>query len=187
MNMWNQFLLQRGFRNVIRDGRVAAFQFKMTMPYYRGLWVSAAFRDFAVRVDGVVYPKDKITLKIGGNLIPLTQADEHNEDFWRFGDPATIIIDRPGGLSMGRHKVEVGIRYDRSYASPATPPPGYQFEGAAGFGAVGAFGRTPLQSQGGTGMQPQGGTGTPSFGGMRGDPIFAGFPNACSLDMVLVI
>src|SRR5579871_4938118 len=101
MNMWEHFLLHRGFKNVSKEGRVTGFQFKMTIPYYRGLWVSSAFRDFALRVDGVLYPKEKITLKIEDRLIPLTEADNHYDDFWHYGTPATIIVDRPGGLTVG--------------------------------------------------------------------------------------
>ncbi len=168
--MWQQFLLQQGFRNVIKGGRVTGFQFKMHIPYYRGLWVSAAFRDLAVRVDGVVYPKDKITVKIEDKSIPLVDADKHYEEFWHYGRPATIIVEQAGGLAMGRHKVECGIRYDRSYSSPAEPPEGYKFEGAGGFGSAGGFGRTPARPS-----NPD------------ADPVFGGFPTTCSLGMVLVI
>jgi hypothetical protein len=158
--MWERFLLRQGFRNTVRGGRVTGFQFKITIPYYRGLWVSAAFQDFAVRVDGVVYPKDKIALKIGDRTYRLAEVDQAYDDFWYFRDPATVLIEQPGGLTDGLHKVEVGMVYERSYGTKETPPEGYNFPFSAGFNLPPA---------------PRG-----------PDPVFSGMTK-CALEMVLVV
>jgi len=179
--MWEHFLLKRGFRNVFKGGRNTGFQFKITIPYYRGLWVSAAFQGFAVRVDGIAYPKGKISLKIGDKTFPLTDVDQAYEDFWYFGDPATVIVEKPGGLMPGLHKVECGIGYERSYGTKETPPPGYNFQYAAGF----SMQTTPTASPK-AGTTPAGMTMTGTSPGTGSDPVMAGL-TSCSLDMVLVI
>jgi len=173
--MWEHFLLKRGFRNVVRGGQITGFQFKIVIPYYRGLWVSAAFQGFAVRVDGVVYPKNKISLKIGDRTFPLTEVDQAYDDFWYFHDPATVIVEKPGGLTPGLHKVECGIFYEKSYGTKETPPEGYNFQFSAGF-------FPPSR-----GAAPQGGAPPAGMGASAGkDPVMAGLMT-CSLDMVLVI
>jgi hypothetical protein len=179
--MWEHFLLKQGFRNVLKAGQITGFQFKIRIPYYRGLWVSAAFQRFAVRVDGVVYPNDKISLKIGNKTYPLVEVDQAYEDFWYFGDPATVIVEKQGGLPPGLHKVECGIAYEKSYGTKETPPPGYNFQYAAGFSvqaAPSASAKAGISSAG-TSM-----TGKASGGG--NDQVMAGLMS-CSLDMVLVI
>jgi hypothetical protein len=172
--MWEQFLLKQGFRNVIQGSQVTGFQFKITIPYYRGLWVSASFQGFAVRVDGIVYPKDKISIKIGTKTYRLADVDQAYDDFWYYGDPATIIIEKPGGLADGLHKVEVGIYYEKSYGTKETPPEGYKFQWSGGF----AMATMPGAAQAG---MAGGGEGAPDR-----DNVFAGL-TTCSQDLVLVI
>jgi hypothetical protein len=114
--MWDKFILRQGFRNVTRADRVTGFQFKIHLPYYRGIWVSQCFHDFAVQVDGSAYPLDKISVKIGDRLFPWAQVVDAADVFWHYGTAATIIVEQPGGLESGLHTVKCGIRYDRSYS-----------------------------------------------------------------------
>jgi hypothetical protein len=189
LNMWEQFLLKRGFRNIIKGGQVTGFQFKITIPYYRGLWVSASFQGFAVRVDGIVYPNDKISIKIGDKTYRLADVDQAYDDFWYYGDPATIIVEKPGGLADGLHKVEVGIHYENSYGTKETPPEGYNFLWSGGFGTGRTVTAAPAAVATQTGAAPAtapsgmmgGGEGAPAR-----DPVFVGL-TTCSRDLVLVI
>ena len=113
--MYQQFIRREGFRNISRGSQITGFQFKIHIPYYRGLWVSQAFQDFAVRVDGVSYPLDNVSVKIGDRVLSWAQINGAYDVFWHYGKPATIIVDKPGGLTMGLHKVECDIHYQRSY------------------------------------------------------------------------
>jgi hypothetical protein len=160
--MWEQFLLRRGFKNIVRGSQVTGFQFKINLPYYRGIWVSQCFHGFAVRVDGVLYPLDRISVKIGDRLFPWEQVDNAVDVFWHFGDPATIIVEKPGGLPAGLHEVECGIRYERSYSlRPEDDPEGI----------ITTRGTTMAPEQ------PQGGASRDPMAGLM----------VCSLDMVLVM
>lgn len=163
--MWEQFLLRQGFKNVVQGGRITGFQFKIHLPYYRGIWVSQCFHDFAVRVDGVFYPLDKISVKIGDRTFSWPQVDNAVDVFWHYGAPATIIVEKPGGLEPGLHKVECGIRYERSYSlRPEDDKEGIITERSA-----------LMPPPPGTGVDPK-------------DPMkrTAGEWHLCSLDMVLV-
>ena len=114
--MWFNFIKRYGFRNITQGGQITGFQFKIHLPYYSGLWVSQAFQDLAVRVDGVNYPTDKISVKVGDRVFRWAQIDQAYDVMWYYGEPATIIIDKPGGLTTGLHKVECDIHYMRSYS-----------------------------------------------------------------------
>lgn len=120
--MWEHFILKRGFRNIINGGQVTGFQFKITIPYYRGIWVSC-IQNFAVKVDGILYPLDKVSLKIGNRIYPWNEVEMAGDDFWYFGNPATIIVEKPGGLAMGLHKVECALFYEKSYYLRAEDDP----------------------------------------------------------------
>jgi hypothetical protein len=163
--MWETFVLRQGFKNVARGGRITGFQFKIHLPYYRGIWVAQCFHDFAVRVDGIFYPLDKISVKIEDRIFPWAQVNNAVDVFWHYGAPATIIVDKPGGLETGLHKVECGIHYERSYSlRPEDDKEGIITE------------RSPLMPS------------PPAAGGAPQDPMAR--PGVewhlCSLDMVLV-
>lgn len=113
--MYVDFIKGFGFQNVYKGGQITGFQFKIHLPYYRGLWVSQAFQGFAVTVDGVEYPLDKVSIKIGDRVFPWAQINGAYDVFWYYGEPATILVDKQGGLTAGLHKVTCGIQYARSY------------------------------------------------------------------------
>ena len=115
--MWYNFIKGYGFRNISKGGQISGFQFKIHLPYYRGLWVSQAFQNLAVRVDGVDYPLDKISVKIGDRTWRWAEINGAYDVFWYYAEPATIMVDKPGGLTMGVHKVECDIHYSRSYST----------------------------------------------------------------------
>ncbi|MBP1609228.1 MAG: D-mannonate dehydratase [Acidobacteria bacterium] len=163
--MWDKFILRQGFKNVAQGGRITGFQFKIHIPYYRAIWVSQCFQDFSVRVDGVFYPLDKISLKIEDRIFTWAQVDKAVDVFWHYGAPATIIVEKPGGLETGLHKVECGIHYERSYSLR----PEDDKEGITAGG--GAFATAPAKA-GRDAQNPMARTGIEW--------------HACSLDMVLV-
>lgn len=118
--MWEHFIEWLGFRNVYQGGQITGFQFKIHIPYYRGIWVSMT-DGFAVKVDGEDFPLDKISLKIEERVIPVTQLDKAYDLFWAYGDLATVIVDKPGGLIPGLHTVECGWAVRKSYGALIDP------------------------------------------------------------------
>ena len=118
--MWFNFIKSYGFQNVYKGGQITGFQFKIHLPYYRGLWVSQAFQGFAVTVDEVEYPLDKVSVKVNDRVFRWDQIDGAYDVFWHYGDPATIIVDKPDGLPAGMHKITCGIHFTRSYGTNAS-------------------------------------------------------------------
>jgi hypothetical protein len=163
--MWDKFVLRQGFKNVAQGGRITGFQFKIHLPYYRGIWVAQCFHDFAVRVDGTYYPLDTISVKIEDRIYPWAQVDNATDVFWHYGAPATIIVEKPGGLETGLHKVECGICYERSYSlRPEDDKEGIITARSALTSSPTAAGRDPQDPMARTGIEW----------------------HVCSLDMVLV-
>ncbi|MBN1158782.1 MAG: hypothetical protein JXA61_05330 [Bacteroidales bacterium] len=113
--MYQEFLTSLGFGNIYRGPEAVGFQFKFTIPYYRGVWLSQISGGFMVKVDGVEYPLDKVSIKVQDRVIPWSEVDYSYDLFWPYGSYATVIVEKPGGLTVGLHKVEVGLSIRRSY------------------------------------------------------------------------
>ncbi len=105
--MFDQYMIcEQDFRNVVEDGRITGFQFQARLPYYRGLGVSMV-EDLAVTVDGQRYPRQALQVLLHGNRYTLDEMEHEYEDRWEFGEPASILVQKPGGLSHGLHKIEM--------------------------------------------------------------------------------
>ena len=66
---------QRGFHNVYKDGKAIGFQVRYRSTYYRGVWLSMS-TGFDVTVDGEKFPRDQVTVTVGGKTY--TQEDDEN-------------------------------------------------------------------------------------------------------------
>jgi hypothetical protein len=119
--MWENFIEWLGFNNVYQGGQIAGFQFKIHIPYYRGVFLSVISDGFSVKVDEESFPLDKVSLKIGDRVIPWSQVDASYDVFWVFGELATVIVEKPGGLTPGLHKVECGMCFRKSYGALIDP------------------------------------------------------------------
>jgi hypothetical protein len=126
MTLWEKFILRTGFRNTYRGGQCTGFQFKIIIPYYRGIFISC-LDDFQVKVDGETYSLDKVSLKAGDRIIPWKQVDNAYDVFWYFGDPLTILVNKTGGLATGLHTVECGLSIRKSYVPNVDPEGLYDF------------------------------------------------------------
>jgi hypothetical protein len=124
--MFEDFILTAGFRNLYKLGVITGFQFKIIIPYYRGIWISM-MQDFVVKVDGVTCTSDQLSIKIGDKIIPYTDADKAYDIFWVYGEPATVIVNKPGGLEVGLHTIECGLYVDKSYWPWVDPEGLYSF------------------------------------------------------------
>ena len=126
MTLWQKFILRTGFRNIYRDGQCTGFQFKIIIPYYRGIFVSC-LDDFLVKVDGEAYPLEKVSLKAGERIIPWARVDNAYDVFWYYGEPITVMVDKAGGLATGLHTVECGLSVRKSYVPNVDPEGIYDF------------------------------------------------------------
>ena len=125
------FILTRGFRNVFQAGQITGFQFKIKLPYYRGIFVSC-IDDFVVKVDGQSYSLDNVSLKVGDRIFRWEQVDGAYDVFYKYGDPITVIVDKQGGLAIGPHMVECGLAIRKSYTPRVDPEGLYSFQSLRG-------------------------------------------------------
>ena len=112
----------REFRNVAQNGALTGFQLKVRIPYYRGVFISM-LDDFRITVDKELFPPEKLKFALGGRAYSLSELKGASNVHWDFGQTATLIASKPGGLSMGVHTVEVGILVRTSYELPTELDP----------------------------------------------------------------
>jgi hypothetical protein len=65
---------------------------------------------------------DQITWTIGGRTYTGAQMANEGKVHWPYLEAAILTVSKPGGLSVGRHEVEVGFRWRASYMG--APPDG---------------------------------------------------------------
>ncbi|MCC6263105.1 MAG: hypothetical protein IT169_05970 [Bryobacterales bacterium] len=96
---------QLGFKNTYRDGKAVGFQILHRNGNYRGLYLSQM--SWSVMVDGELFPPEAITLTLKGKTYTLAQAEQTPTVHWGKYDLMQINVAKPGGLSLGVHKVTV--------------------------------------------------------------------------------
>jgi sugar phosphate isomerase/epimerase len=107
----------QGFRNVVEDGRVTGFSFRLRNPNYRG--VPASMLDgIDVVVDGERVPDHVPLWTLQGRTLTLEELRASTDVRWQLDEPATITVPRPGGLTVGVHSLELTIHLRRSYFPP---------------------------------------------------------------------
>lgn len=90
------------------------FAFLGRLPYYRGLGLSMV-EDIQVSADGEAIAREDVRFQVRGKTYTLDQMETVYDDRWNFGEKATIIALKPGGLAPGKHKIEFAVRMRVSY------------------------------------------------------------------------
>ena len=125
--MFEKYLIMtREFRNVSAGGRITGFQVKVRIPYYRGVYLSLV-DTLQLIVDGEEFPPEKITFGLGNRTFTFPEMAKATDVRWSFGEPATLTVDKPGGLKPGAHTVQLGIFIRTSYIPRFDPENLYGF------------------------------------------------------------
>ena len=125
--MYEKYMIcTRDFCNVTRDGNTTGFQVKIRINYYRGCYLSM-IDTLRLAVDGQEFSPEEMTFGVSNRTYSFAELAKAKEARWFFGDPATLTVRKPGGLSPGRHKVELGLFIRNSYV------PRYDREGLCNF------------------------------------------------------
>ena len=113
--MYDKYLIVgEAFKNVDEGGNVTGFQLGIRLPYYRGVVLSLV-GETQITVDGEAVPSEAMTVTIGGKTFPLSQLKNEPVAKWEFGEIGIITVSRPGGLTVGEHKVELRQHMKISY------------------------------------------------------------------------
>lgn len=102
------------FKNVAQDGEVIGFQLGMRLPYYRGI-VLSLLGNTDLSVDGEVFPRELISVTVGGRTFPLVDVENEPVAKWEFGEVGILTVRKQGGLLPGHHTVDLHQHLRISY------------------------------------------------------------------------
>ncbi|MFT4081676.1 MAG: DUF6379 domain-containing protein [Nocardioides sp.] len=113
--MFDRYIVVEGsLRNRSDEtGETTGFAVDARIPYYRGLGLSMVEVDLTV--DDEIIPRDQVSFVVHGNSYRSDEMDEVYDDRWGFTEAATLVVDRPGGLPAGEHRVSVLVSLRISY------------------------------------------------------------------------
>lgn len=116
--MEKQVIQSVGFRNTKNEkGEVTGFQFKVRLPYYRGIFLSQ-IRPGTLFVDGEKIEKDDITWVINGEEYTNEEMRTNFQVHWSVLTPAVLKVKKAGGLQQGYHDLKYGFCFTSSYMPP---------------------------------------------------------------------
>lgn len=106
-----------GFRNIKQDGKIAGFQLKVRLPYYRGIFLSQ-LRPGTLYIDGEKFEKEDIIWNIKGIDHTYEEMKDDYQTHWAVTEPAVLKVKKEGGLSQGYHDITLGFCFTSSYMPP---------------------------------------------------------------------
>ncbi|MET0886348.1 MAG: DUF6379 domain-containing protein [Mycetocola sp.] len=110
-----EIIQNRGFENVVEEGKVTGFRLLLRMPNYRGVY-GRLIDGVDVRVDDLSWARDVPLWTLHGKQYTLQELqDSHLDVHWDLDVPATITVPHRGGLAPGVHDVEVDIAIHAPY------------------------------------------------------------------------
>lgn len=116
--MEKQVIQSVGFRNTKdAEGNVTGFQFKVRLPYYRGIFLSQ-IRPGTLFVDGERIEKDSITWVIDGEEYTNEEMKTNYQVHWSVTKLAVLKVKKEGGLAQGYHDLKYGFCFTSSYMPP---------------------------------------------------------------------
>lgn len=113
----HQLIQSTGFRNFGPPGARQGFAVRVRIPNYHGTRLSQ-IDGFDVTVDGEFFSYEKNRFAIRNEVYTLAQMREETKARWGMFEPGSVLVDKPGGLTPGIHKVEVLARIRYSYFPP---------------------------------------------------------------------
>ncbi|HVB33466.1 MAG TPA: DUF6379 domain-containing protein [Patescibacteria group bacterium] len=122
--MFDKYMVPtRGFQNVRENGDIVGFQMLLRITYYRGIHLSL-IGSLDVTVDGEHFKPEQLRFSLGDRTYTMDELGKEENVHWPFGQPAKLIVLKPGGLQPGIHDVQVEQRI-----VPAYMPQGMGFPG----------------------------------------------------------
>lgn len=124
-----ELIQSTGFSNVIENGVVTGFQFKLRMPSYRGM-AASLIDGVAVHVpdSGVDVAADVPLWTLQGQTRTLAQLQSSDDLRWQLEEAAVVTVPHPGGLTPGVHHLAVELKLRMSYIPIEHQPTTYRVE-----------------------------------------------------------
>lgn len=103
-----------GVRNVVEDGVVTGFQFRLRMPNYRGVWASL-IDGVDVAVGDLSWDREIPRWTLQGREFGIDELRASDNVRWQLDEPAIITVPHEGGLPAGVHHLVVDIAIHAPY------------------------------------------------------------------------
>ena len=106
-----------GFRNIKDGDKITGFQFKIRLPYYRGVFLSQ-LRPGTLYVDGEKFNREDIIWNINGKDHTFEEMKTDMTTHWATTVLAVLKVKKDGGLAQGFHDLTYGFCFTSSYMPP---------------------------------------------------------------------
>lgn len=113
----HQLIQSTGFRNFGPVGAREGFAVRLRLPNYHGTRLSM-LDGFDVTVDGEFFGHERNRLAIRDEVYTLAELREETARRWDLTEHASVLVDKPGGLTPGIHRIAVAARIRYSYFPP---------------------------------------------------------------------
>lgn len=105
-----KFLITEGsLKNVLQNEIKTGYSFCVRMPFYRSFPLSCLF-DFELYVDNMRVNLADLTFTLDDKEYEITALSELTDIWWGMFDEAKLIVNKEGGLSEGKHIVDLTIK-----------------------------------------------------------------------------
>lgn len=104
--MIRPFIDDASLENFYAWGEPMGFSFRIYNNRYRNIPVSC-FEKLKITVDGEEMPDIMVHFCVNGKKFLATEIKDMYNEYWAMQDPATIEVDKIGGLGEGVHEVKV--------------------------------------------------------------------------------
>lgn len=101
------------FYNLRLSDKMIGFNMGIRMNYYRGLHL-ACVESLKVKIDGKEIPEQLILFNLNGKKFTIKSLKDMYQEYWGIKEIAQLQIFN-GGLSQGKHKVEVELYLRNPY------------------------------------------------------------------------
>lgn len=113
----HQLIQSTGFHNFGPEGARQGFAIRVRIPNYHGTRLSL-IDGFDVTVDGEFYSRETNRFAIRDEVYTMAELREETAARWGLLEWGEILIDKPGGLEPGVHKIDVTAWIRYSYFPP---------------------------------------------------------------------
>lgn len=107
-------------RNYEENGKVAGFEMKTLITYYRGIPLSMVY-DIGVDVDSIPVPRERIRISLDEQeWFTLGEAETVTDYKWEYSEPLFVRVVNEGGLRPGEHDIRMKVVvWPAYYPAPA--------------------------------------------------------------------
>ena len=112
----NNVFIEGSCKNTIENDAVTGYELQTYITYYRGIPLSMV-NDIRVTTDGVQEARENILCSVDGGeyWFTLDEMETVVSHKWEFGEPMTVKVKKPGGLSSGTHQVKLTVIVRTAY------------------------------------------------------------------------